>query len=249
MQLTLAEKIALVTGASRGIGAASVQMLAYAGAHVIVHYRSHKEEAEKTVEKIIHNRGSATLLRGDVSQEKDVEAMLDTISQQFGRLDILVNNAGIMKPNLLLMASANEFDETFATNVRGTFLCARAVLKLMCRQKSGKIINLSSIAGVEGGRGQSVYAASKAAIIGFTKSIAKEAGVFGVTANVVAPGFIETDMTRVLSEKVRVDVLSKIALGRLGTPEDVAKVILFLASPLADYINGQVIGVDGCQIL
>lgn len=245
----LKNKVALVTGASRGIGRAVALLFAQEGASVIVNYRENEKHALDLVTLIKQKGGKATLIQGDVGVEKDVDKIFAHIKQEYDRLDILVNNAGILKNNLLNMVSVREFDSIMATNCRGTFLCTRAALKGMISRQSGKIINISSVAGVYGNRGQGVYAMSKSAVIGFTKSIAKEVGSFGVTVNAIAPGFIDTDMVKVIPKKVHTDILSTIALGRVGTPEDVAKVALFLASPLADYVSGQVLGVDGGQIL
>lgn len=245
----LLDKVALITGGSRGIGRETSLLFASEGAFVYVNYRKSVKNAEEVVSAIKKFGGDAVAIEGDVSIENDVEHIFKTISEKHGTLDILVNNAGILKNNLLAMVPVSEFDEIMATNCRSVFLCTRAALKLMIKQHSGRIINISSISGVQGSRGQSVYAASKAAIIGFTKSIAKEVGVFGITANVIAPGFIATEMTTAIPKKVHTDVLPTIALGRIGAPIDVANSALFLASPLADYISGQILGIDGCQIL
>ncbi len=248
--LDLSGKVALVTGAGRGIGKAIALAFARAGATVVVNYHRSEKEAAAVVKDILAAGGVARAHRADVSNEKEVDALFAKVRTEHGTLDILVNNAGVMKNNLLLMTSAEEFDEMMATNARGTFLCTRAALKMMRKQRSGKIINIASIVGQCGNRGQAAYAASKAAIIGLTRSAAKEAGAFGVTVNAIAPGIIDTALMRSTTpEPVATDLLSHIALGRFGTPEDVAGVALFLASPLADYVSGEVLGVDGCETL
>lgn len=249
-QINLSGKVALVTGSSRGIGRAVAFAFANAGAKVIVNYRSGEKEAQAVVKDIIATGGTALAYQADVSNENEVEGLFKMVRTAHGRLDILVNNAGVMKNNLLLMTSTGEFDEMMAVNSRGTFLCTRMALKIMCAERSGKIINLASIVGQHGSRGQSAYAASKAAVTGFTRSVAKEVGAFGVTVNAIAPGVIDTDLMRSATpESVATDMLKKIALGRFGTPEDVANVALFLASPLADYVSGEVIGVNGCEVI
>jgi len=245
----LLNKIALVTGGSRGIGRETSLLFASEGAFVYVNYRERAKQAAEVVATIKKTGGNAVVLQGDVSNEKDIERIFKTIQEKHGVLDILVNNAGMLKNNLLAMTPVSEFDTIMSTNCRSVFLCTRAALKPMVAQRSGKIVNISSISGVQGNRGQSVYAASKAAIFGFTKSVAKEVGGFGITVNAIAPGFIATEMTAIMPKKIHTDIVSTIALGRIGTPKDVAKVVLFLASPLADYMSGQTIGVDGCQIL
>jgi len=245
----LLDKIALVTGGSRGIGRDIALLLAREGAFVYVNYRESARQAAEVVAVIKKAKGGAVALQGDVSNEKDVEHIFKTIQGKHGTLDILVNNAGILKNNLLAVTPTSEFDAVMATNCRSVFLCTRAACKPMMLQRSGKIITISSISGVQGNRGQSAYAASKAAILGFTKSIAKEVGGFGITVNAIAPGFIATEMTAALPKKIHDGIVSTIALGRIGTPRDVANVALFLASPLADYVTGQVLRVDGGQIL
>lgn len=245
----LSDKVALITGGSRGLGAAIASRFAEEGCAVIISYHTQADQAEAVVGRITTSGGKALAIQADVSVEADVERLFAAAQDAYGSLDILVNSAGILKNNLLLTTSVSDFDALMATNVRGTFLCTRAALKQMAAKRRGSIINLSSIAGVYGNRGQSAYAASKAAIIGFTKSVAKEAGAFGVTVNALAPGFIDTDMTRAIDERVRSTISQTIALGRTGEAAEVADAALFLASPLSRYVSGQVLGVDGCQIL
>ena len=249
MNLTVQGKVALVTGGGRGIGKAVARVLAQAGAYVIITYRTSEKEAQGLVREITDIGGRAEALRADISEESEVAKLFESIESAQGKLDIAVLNAGITKSNLLRMTSINEFDELIKTNARSVFLCMRAALGIMSKQHSGKIISISSIVGVRGNRGQAAYAASKAAILGLTFSVAKEAGSSGVTVNAIAPGFIDTDMTASLTNETRAAIIAQNPLGRFGTPEEVAHAVLFLASPLSDYINGQVLSVDGGHIL
>ena len=245
----LKDKVILVTGAGRGIGRATARLVAQHGAKVVVNYRKSAEEAEALVNEILAEGGEAVAIRGDVAVEADVKALFREVRERYGRLDVLVNNAGIMRTGLLMMTPLTDFDEVVAINCRGPFLCMQQAAKMMMRQKSGRIINIASIVGVRGNPGQIVYSASKAFVIGMTTSAAKELGRFGITVNAIAPGLIDTDLTVDLKEDVRADLIGRVALGRIGTPEDVARAVLFLASPLGDYISGQVLGVDGCQVM
>jgi len=242
-------KVMLITGASRGIGRATALLAATNHAQVIVNYQKNSEKADSLVAEITGKGFSASAIRGDVTREEDIREMFKIIREKYGRLDILVNNAGIMKNNFLLMTKLQEYHDVMDINCKGTFLCTQYAAKMMMRQKSGKIINLSSIVGVYGNRGQTAYASSKSFVIGFTKSAAKELGAFNITVNAVAPGFIDTDLTADTKLEIKNDILKNIALGKIGKPDDVAKVILFLGSDLADYVSGQVIGVDGCEII
>ncbi|MDD4432046.1 MAG: 3-oxoacyl-ACP reductase FabG [Bacteroidales bacterium] len=243
------DKVIVVTGASRGIGRATAKILAENGGRVIVNYNGSETRARELVDEL-HTAGyEADMFKADVSKEEEVKALYDFVREKYGRIDVLINNAGIMKNNLVMMTKAEEFDQLIDINCRGIFLCTRAFSKMMTRQKSGKIINTASIVGVYGNSGQTLYSASKSFVIGYTKAAAKELGNFGITVNAVAPGFIESDMTVNTTEKVRNELMSKIALGRFGKPEDIAKVMLFLSSELSDYISGQTIGVDGCEIM
>ncbi|SET00308.1 3-oxoacyl-[acyl-carrier-protein] reductase [Methanococcoides vulcani] len=245
----LKDKVVLITGASRGIGRATALLAAENHAHVIINYKESEEKAAELVENITEKGLQATMIKADVSVENEVKDMFDFIKKHYSKLDILVNNAGILKSNLLAMTSTELFDHTIDVNLKGTFLCSRYASNMMRKQGSGKIINLSSVIGLNGNAGQTVYSASKAGVIGFTKSAAKELGRYGITVNAIAPGFIETDLTRDIKEEVREKIISNIALGRSGNPEDVAKVVLFLSSELGNYVSGQVISVDGCQII
>ena len=245
----LKDKVILITGASRGIGRATALLLAEHGAKVIVNYNKSEKEAEEVISMIREKGNEAIKIKANVANEEEVKGMFSEIKKKFGRIDVLVNNAGIMKNNLLLMTKTEEFNEIVETNCKGVFLCMRAATKMMMKKRSGKIINLSSIVGTNGAPGQIVYSGSKAFSIGMTKSAAKELGMYGITVNAVAPGLIDTDMTKDLKEDIKQDLLNNISLGQIGAPEDVAKVTLFLCSELSDYVSGQVIGIDGCQIM
>jgi len=246
----LTDKIILITGASRGIGKATALLAAKNHAKVIINYHVSSNEATDLAEIITKSGGNAITIPADVSNSDDVKRMFRTIKETYGHLDILVNNAGVMKNNLLMMTPLSEFDEIVAINCKGSFLCMQYAAKMMMKQKSGRIINLSSIVGVNGNAGQIIYSASKAFVIGLTKSAAKELGPFGITVNAIAPGIIDTDLNKIIKEDILYSLVqSNIALKRIGKPEDIAKVILFLSSDLSDYISGQIIGIDGCQIM
>ena len=245
----LENKVLLITGGSRGIGKAIALRCADEGAIVVITWVSHKEPAMEVVNEIHRRNGLALSIQADVRNEDDAKKVMSEIKKEYGRLDILVNNAGIMKNNLLLMTKTDEFDLLVATNCKGPFLFSRAAAKLMLKQKSGRIINISSVVGVYGSKGQSVYSATKSFVIGFTKSLAKELGPLGITVNAIAPGFIDTDLIQDVKPEIRDDLLSHIALGRIGTPDDVAKGVIFLASDLGSYVNGQVLGIDGGQVI
>lgn len=242
-------KVVLVTGASRGIGRATALLASQNHAKVIINYNNSEDKAAELVETITGQGLHATMIKADVSKEDDVKLMLKTIKDEYFRIDVLINNAGIMINNLLMMMKTEDYDKVVDTNCKGVFLCTRQASKMMIKQKAGKIINMSSIVGVNGNHGQSVYSASKSFVIGFTKATAKELGRYGITVNAIAPGFIETDLTKDTNEKTKAELMSNIAMGRFGTPEDIASVALFLSSDLANYISGQIIGVDGCQIM
>lgn len=236
---------AVVTGGSRGIGRAICLELARGGANVVLCYAGNNAAAEETVAACQALGAKAVAVRCDVSDFAQVQALMDTAVKTFGGIQILVNNAGITRDNLLLRMSEEDFDAVIDTNLKGAFLCMKAAARTMMRQRYGRIVSVSSVVGLRGNAGQLNYAASKAGIIGLTKSMAKEWATRGMTANVVAPGFIETDMTAVLGESARDAVLPSIPAGRLGKAEDVAKAVAFLASEDAAYITGQVLAVDG----
>mgnify|MGYP000594234120 CR=1 FL=1 len=241
----LKDKIAIVTGGSRGIGKEICLKFASLGANLVINYIGDKTQAEDTKAECEKLGAKVALSEGDVSKMADCEKLFQTAMDTFGRVDILVNNAGITRDNLLMRMSEEEFDAVIAVNLKGTFNCMKQAARPMMKQKYGKIINMASVVGVTGNAGQVNYAASKAGIIGFTKSVAKELGSRNIRANAVAPGFIITDMTAQLSEDVRKEWAAKIPLKRGGTPEDIAKVCVFLASDLSAYVTGQTIHVCG----
>ncbi|MEN2983744.1 MAG: 3-oxoacyl-[acyl-carrier-protein] reductase [Dictyoglomaceae bacterium] len=239
------DKVVLVTGGSRGIGKAISLAFAKEKAKVLINFRDNKEAAERTMKEALELGGEVYLYQGDVSKEDDVENMFKDILTRFGRLDILVNNAGITKDSLLLRMKIEDWEKVLAINLRGVFLCTREAAKIMVRQRSGRIINISSIVGERGNIGQANYSSAKAGIIGFTKSVARELAGRGITVNVVAPGFIDTEMTADLPQELKDNYLKQIPLQRFGKPEEVASVVKFLASDEASYITGAVINVDG----
>lgn len=241
----LQNKVAIVTGASRGIGRAVAVALAEKGAAVIVNYNGSKEKAEEVVAEIRAGGGEAESFQCDVADFDKCGAMVQEIIQKYGHVDILVNNAGITRDGLLMKMSEKDFDDVLSTNLKGAFHTIRHLSKYFLKQRSGKIINISSVSGVTGNAGQANYSASKAGIIGLTKSVAKELGSRGINVNAVAPGFIETDMTDAMPEKAKEAVAAQITLRRTGRPQDIANAVAFLASEEADYITGQVICVDG----
>lgn len=238
-------KIVLVTGAGRGIGASIAKRFASEGDKVIVNYSGNDEAAQKTVDEITATGGQAQKYKCSVNDSESVKVMIDEIIKEFGRIDILVNNAGITKDGLMLRMTDEDFDRVIDVNLKGTFNCTKYVSKYMLKQKSGKIINISSVVGLSGNAGQVNYSASKAGIIGITKSAAKELSSRGITVNAVAPGYVDTDMTKVLSDNIRNEILKNIPLQRMGNVEDISNCVAFLASEDASYITGQVISVDG----
>lgn len=238
-------KTALVTGASRGIGKAIALKLATEGAHIVINYAQSDKEANELVTQIQELGGQALALQADVSDFEQAKELVQQAKDRFGSLDILVNNAGITRDGLLMRMSKEDMDRVIDVNLLGTMYCTRHAVPFMVKQRAGKIINISSVVGLQGNGGQTNYAASKSGIIGFTKSLAKEIGSRGITANAIAPGFIETDMTLGLPEKVMEAAKSQIALQRIGKPENIADAVYFLASPMGDYITGQVLSVDG----
>lgn len=241
----LTGKIALVTGASRGIGRAIALKLSDAGAKIAINFAGNLAKAEEVKAEIESRGGEALLVQGSVDNFEVVNSVVKKIVETWGTVDILINNAGITRDNLLIKMSESDFDEVIATNLKGVFNCTKAVTRMMMKNRSGRIVNLASVVGLTGNISQANYAAAKAGIIGFTKSAAKELATRGVTVNAIAPGFINTDMTAKLSEKIREETLNQIPMGKFGTPEDVANLAAFLVSDQAAYITGQVINVDG----
>lgn len=245
VQIDLSDKVAIVTGGSRGIGRAISIALAQAGANVNIIYASKEDAALETRGEIAQLGGSAEIYKCNVADEKMVEETLKKVIDKFGKIDILVNNAGINRDTLLLRMSVDDWESVMETNLKGAFLMTKYSIKYMIKGGYGRIINIGSVVGLTGNIGQANYAASKAGLIGFTKAIAIEYGSRKITSNLVAPGYIETEMTGSLLQNIRENFLNKIVLKRSGKPEDVANVVLFLASPLASYITGDVIVVDG----
>ena len=249
VEKNLTGKVALVTGASRGIGRAIALKLSDAGAKVAINFAGNVEKAEEVKAEIESRGGAAMLVQGKVDNFEVVTEIVKKVVENWGTVDILVNNAGITRDDLLLKMSESEFDEVIATNLKGVFNCTKAVTKIMMKQRSGKIVNMTSVVGLIGNAGQANYAASKAGVIGFTKSAAKELAARGITVNAIAPGFIATDMTDKLPDKIKEESLKQIPLGKYGTPEDVANLAAFLVSEQAAYITGQVINVDGGMVM
>ena len=245
----LKDKVAIVTGGTRGIGRAIALKLADHGANIVINYRNSDKEAEE-LKGILEEKGVKVLaVKCDISNFEDSKNLMDKCKEVFGKIDILVNNAGITKDTLIMRMKEEDFDNVIDVNLKGTFNCAKHASAIMLKQRFGKIINMTSVVGIAGNAGQVNYAASKAGVIGLTKSLAKELGSRGITVNAVAPGFINTDMTASLSEKVKEEASKNIPLKRLGKAEDVAEVVAFLASDSANYITGQVIHVDGGMVM
>lgn len=242
-------KTAVVTGASRGIGRAIAMQLASEGARVVVNYSGSQAKAEEVVAAIKANGGKAIAVQASVANADDVQALMATALETFGSIDILVNNAGITRDNLLMRMKEDEWDDVMNTNLKGVFLCTKAVTRQMMKQRSGRIINIASIVGVAGNAGQANYVAAKAGVIGLTKTTAKELASRNILVNAIAPGFITTEMTDQLPEELKEGMLGQIPLAKLGQPEDVAKAVTFLASDAAAYITGQTLHIDGGMVM
>lgn len=243
--LDFSGKTALITGASRGIGRATALCLAGAGADVAINFKSSVEEARRVSLEIETLGRRCIIAQGDVSVPVDVDRVVQMTVDSFGKIDILVNNAGFHRDTLLVRMSVEDWDEVMDTNLRGAFLCTKAVLRFMLKQRGGRIVNIGSLSGLAGNAGQANYAAAKAGLIGFTKSVAREMGPRGITANLVAAGLVSTKLTSTVSQEIVDKALSLVSVGRLGTPEDIANAAVFLASDHASYITGQVLVVDG----
>ena len=238
-------RVAIVTGGGRGIGRAIAARLAGEGAQLAISYRRDDAAAEESAQKVRKAGVRCELFKGDISSPGDVEALFEGVNDAFGRVDILVNNAGTTRDNLLVRMKEEEFDEVLRTNLKGTYLCTRAALRPMVRARWGRVVNVSSVVGLVGNAGQANYAASKAGIIGFTKSVAREVAQRGITINAVAPGYVETELTGSLPENVKERIREQVPVGRFGEVEEVAEVVAFLVGEGAGYITGQTIAVDG----
>ena len=249
MTSNLSGKIALVTGGGRGIGRAICLELAGRGATVIVNYNRSAAAADDVVARIEAAGGSARSLPADVSDEQQVAAMFKAIIAEYGAVDILVNNAGVTRDNIIMLMKPGDFDDVIETNLRSCWLCCKTAARTMMRKRSGSIINITSVVGIAGNGGQTNYAASKAGIIGLTKSLAKEVAARGIRVNALAPGFVDTEMTADLGDEIREKAIEAIPLGRMGRPQDIAKAVAFLASDEAAYITGQTLVVDGGMVM
>ena len=242
-------KVALVTGASRGIGRATALELAKKGYTVVINYSGNKEAADKVQNEIEKEGGHSVTIQGNVGSSEDVDRIFSEIKEKFGRLDLLVNNAGITRDSLTIRMKEKQWDEVITTNLKGVFLTAKAAASIMLKQRSGVIINVASIVGIVGNIGQANYSAAKGGVISMTKTMAKEFASRGVRVNAVAPGFVETDMTEILPEKIKENMLNSIPLGRMGKAQEIANAISFLASDDASYITGQILQVDGGMVM
>ena len=244
-----AGRVAVVTGGGRGIGRAIAGRLAHEGADIAVVYRSNAAAAQETAALVRKAGVRCETFKGDVASSEDVQGIFKDIDEAFGRLDILVNNAGITRDNIMMRMKEDEFDEVLQTNLKGTYLCTRAVLRAMVRARWGRIVNVTSVVGLVGNPGQANYSASKAGIIGFTKSVAREVAQRNITANAVAPGYVETELTGGLDESVKEQIRAQIPVGRIGEPEEIADAVAFLVGEGASYLTGQTITVDGGMVM
>jgi 3-oxoacyl-[acyl-carrier protein] reductase len=243
--MDFADKVAVITGSSRGIGRAIALRLAEGGAKVVVNYHSNKDAADRVVKEIKAAGGEAIAVQADVSRLDEAQALMNASKKTFGRIDILVNNAGTTRDTLIMRMSEEDWDVVIDTNLKGTFNCIKAVSRQMIRQRSGRIINITSVAGLAGNPGQANYASAKAGLIGLTKTVAKELGSRGITCNAIAPGYVPTDLTASVPEDLIQLAVERTPLGRTGTPEDMAAAVSFLASGDASFITGQILAVDG----
>ncbi len=247
--MSLNNKVALITGGSRGIGKEIALELAKNGVNIAITYANNLQKAKEVLDDIKSYEVKAVAIKANVSVEEDVLQMIKTIEDELGTIDILVNNAGVTKDNLIIRMKEEDWDEVIDVNLKGTFLCTKAVSRIMMKKKYGKIINITSVVGIMGNAGQGNYSASKAGVIGFTKSMARELASRGIRVNAIAPGFIETDMTDVLKDEIKEAMLKSIPLNSFGNPKDIANLVVFLASERSDYITGQVINVDGGMLM
>jgi len=244
-----AGRVAVITGGGRGIGRSIAVRLAHEGADIAISYRGNDEAAEESANLVREAGVRCETFKGDVASQDDVDALFKGVDGAFGRVDILVNNAGITRDNLMMRMKEEEFDDVLRTNLKGTYLCTRAVLRKMVRARWGRIVNISSVVGLVGNAGQANYAASKAGLIGFTKSVAREVAQRGITVNAVAPGYVETELTGSLSDKVKDQILGQVPMGRFGEPGEISEVVAFLAGEGAGYVTGQTITVDGGMVM
>ena len=247
--IDLTGKVAVVTGSSRGIGAAIVKTLAGLGAKVVINYNSSSDAAQTVLDEIAAAGGEGLIVQADVSQVDQAQKLIKEALDAYGQIDILVNNAGTTRDNLIMRMSDDDWNQVIQTNLSSTYYCSKAVVRPMMRKRSGRIINITSVVGLAGQEGQTNYAASKAGIIGFTKSLAREIGSRSITVNAVAPGFVPTALTDVLPEELRQGIIERTPLGRMGTAEEIAHAVAFLSSEQASFITGQVISVDGGLIM
>lgn len=247
--MTLEGRVAVVTGGGRGIGRAIAQRLGAEGAKVAVTYRSNDQAARETARLVRKAGGECEIFKGDVSEAGDVKRVFDGVAEAFGAVEVLINNAGTTRDNIMLRMKEEEFDEVLDTNLKGAYNCTRAVLRGMVRNRWGRIVNVSSVVGLAGNAGQANYAASKAGLLGFTKSVAREVAERGITVNAVAPGYVDTELTGTLSDSVKEQILGQVPTGRFGEPEEIAEVIVFFTGEGAGYVTGQTIAVDGGMIM
>ncbi len=247
--MDLTDKVAVVTGSSRGIGRAIAEKLASLGAKVVVNYRSNEAAANEVVEAIKAKGGEAIAIQADVSQFDQAQKLIKQAKATYGRVDILVNNAGTTRDNLIALMKEADWDTVINTNLKSAWNCSKAAVRVMMKQRYGRIVNITSVAGLAGNAGQTNYSASKAGLIGFTKALAKEVGARNITVNAVAPGFIPTDLTAELPEELKKTVMEMTPLGRFGTPEDIANAVAFFVSDEANFVTGQVLSVDGGMVM